>query len=73
MIVPLQQLSEQALTNIVKEFVLREGTDYGEFEKSLEQKEAEVLAQLKAGSVVIVYSEEYETVDIHPADKYPQS
>jgi uncharacterized protein YheU (UPF0270 family) len=44
--------------------VLREGTDYGEREISLEQKVAQVLRQLERGEARIIFNAELETVDI---------
>ncbi|EGP05521.1 hypothetical protein GEW_07148 [Pasteurella multocida subsp. gallicida str. Anand1_poultry] len=38
MIIPWQELEEETLNNIVESFILREGTDYGQCELSLEQK-----------------------------------
>ena len=54
------------LENIIKEFVLREGTDYGIDDVEIAQKIEDVKAQLNQGSAVIVYSELYETVNIMP-------
>ncbi|MBF0380955.1 MAG: YheU family protein, partial [Magnetococcales bacterium] len=53
--IPPGQLSHQALEGIVEEFITREGTEYGLVEKTLENKIAEVMAQIKAGKVVIRY------------------
>lgn len=39
MIIPWQELEESTLYNILDSFILREGTDYGEKELSLEEKE----------------------------------
>lgn len=64
MIVPWQQIASETLDNLVKEFVLREGTDYGEAEISLQDKVEQVKAQLQSGEAVIVYSELHETIDI---------
>lgn len=64
MIVPWQEISPETLENLVKEFVLREGTDYGNTEASLEDKIDQVLVRLKNGQAVIVYSELHETIDI---------
>ncbi|MFO5701825.1 YheU family protein, partial [Klebsiella pneumoniae] len=47
-------------------FVLREGTDYGEYERSLADKVADVKQQLKRGEAVLVWSELHETVNIMP-------
>ncbi|GAM72241.1 hypothetical protein JCM19241_1654 [Vibrio ishigakensis] len=44
--------------------MLREGTDYGSVEASLQDKVDQVLMQLKNGQAVIVYSELHETIDI---------
>jgi uncharacterized protein len=41
-LVPHTELSAEALRGVVESFVLREGTDYGEREFSLEQKLAHV-------------------------------
>ncbi|MCG6522870.1 YheU family protein, partial [Vibrio parahaemolyticus] len=46
--------------------VLREGTDYGEHERSLADKVADVKQQLKRGEAVLVWSELHETVNIMP-------
>lgn len=62
--IPWQSLAPDTLKNIIEEFVLREGTDYGEMEVTLESKINQVHQQLQAGEVVVVYSELHETVDI---------
>ncbi|EJN6828011.1 hypothetical protein BOO91_08175 [Vibrio navarrensis] len=70
MIIPWQEISADALSNLIREFVLREGTDYGESEVSLEQKIEQVKTQLKRGEAVIVFSELHETVDIQLKQKF---
>lgn len=62
--VPHQELSAEALRGVVESFVLREGTDYGEREFSLEQKVAHVLHQLERGEAQILFDPNTETVDI---------
>lgn len=64
MIIPWQELEESTLYNVLDSFILREGTDYGERELSLEEKRTRLLAQLKADKVVIVWSELHESLDI---------
>ena len=49
---------------VVEAFVLREGTDYGSHEYSLEQKVSHVMLQLKRAEVSIVFNIEDETFDI---------
>ena len=69
MIIPLNQVNPETLLSIIEAFVLREGTDYGDVECSLEQKVAQVLQQLKSGQALLVYSELHESVDILPRDQ----
>ena len=49
---------------IIEEFVLREGTDYGQGEYSLEEKVADVERQLERGVARIVFDPKSETCDI---------
>ncbi len=64
MIIPVKQLSATALNGVIENFVLREGTDYGEIEISLNSKIAQVKQQLAQGSLVLVFSELHQTVNI---------
>ncbi|MTH47752.1 YheU family protein [Intestinirhabdus alba] len=66
MIIPWQELAPETLDNLIESFVLREGTDYGEHERTLVQKVADVKRQLKSGDVVLVWSELHETINIMP-------
>ena len=66
MIIKIADLSEEILLNIIEGFVLREGTEYGEADVSLADKVQQVLAQLRLGEVLLVYSELHETVNIIP-------
>ena len=70
MIIPWQDLAPETLDNLIESFVLREGTDYGEHERSLEQKVNDVKRQLKSGDVVLVWSELHETVNIIPRNAF---
>ena len=62
--VPHRELSEEALKGVIESFVLREGTDYGEREFSLEQKVAHVMRQLERGEAQVVFDPNTESVDI---------
>lgn len=64
MIIPWQSVNPDTLEAIIESFVLREGTDYGEQEKSLPQKVDDVKRRLKNGEAVLVWSELHETVNI---------
>jgi uncharacterized protein YheU (UPF0270 family) len=63
-VVPYTELAPELLHAVVESFVLREGTDYGEKEISLEAKVARVLAQLKKGEAKILFDPESESVTI---------
>lgn len=66
MIIPWQELEQETLNSLIESFVLREGTDYGEHERSLEQKVDDVRRQLKSGDIVLIWSELHETINIMP-------
>jgi uncharacterized protein len=63
-VVPYTELAADLLHAVVESYVLREGTDYGEKEFSLEDKVAHVISQLKRGDAQIVFDPETETVSI---------
>ena len=63
-IVPYTELSDDALRGVLESFVLREGTEYGERDVSLDQKVAQVTKQLQRGEAQIVFDPESETIDI---------
>jgi uncharacterized protein len=62
--VPYTELSADLLHAVVESFVLREGTDYGAREFSLEDKVAKVIAQLKRGEVKITFDPQSDSVTI---------
>jgi hypothetical protein len=70
MIIPWQDIAPETLENLIKEFVLREGTDYGDVEISLQNKIDQVIHQLASGDVSIVFSELHETVDIQVTKRF---
>lgn len=59
-----EQLSEQALASLIESFVLREGTDYGLQEVSLEKKVLQVRQQLDRKEIVIMFDQTSETVNL---------
>jgi uncharacterized protein YheU (UPF0270 family) len=63
-IVPHLELAADLLRAVVESFVLREGTDYGEREISLDAKVSHVIRQLERGEAQIVFDPESETVSI---------
>ncbi len=70
MIIPWKDIEPDTLENLIKEFVLREGTDYGDVEISLQNKIDQVKYRLASGEANIVFSELHETVDIHLPNRF---
>lgn len=66
--VPHDALSPDALRGLIEEFVTRDGTDYGERERELEEKVASVERQLERGEVRIVIDLETESVTLLSVD-----
>jgi uncharacterized protein YheU (UPF0270 family) len=62
--VPYTDLAPELLHAVIESFVLREGTDYGEREISLEDKVAHVVGQLKRSEVKILFDPESQSVTI---------
>lgn len=62
-----QSLSADALTGVIDDFVLREGTEYGAAEVSLEAKRERVREQLRRELAVIWFDQETQSVTIATA------
>jgi len=57
-------LEPDTLRAVVESFVLREGTDYGAHETSLDAKVAQVLLQLRRGQAQITFDPATESVNV---------
>ena len=62
--IPQQELSSDALVGVIDAFILREGTDYGPQEYTLEEKRQRVLNSLTRGDAEIHFYPENEHIDI---------
>jgi len=62
--IPYDELSIDALRSVVESFVLREGTDYGAREFSLEEKVSHVMEQLRRAEARVVFDPEQQSVSI---------
>ena len=62
--VPHTALAPDVLRAVIESFVLREGTDYGEKEYSLDEKVAHVVRQLDRGEAQIIFDPNSKTVDL---------
>jgi uncharacterized protein YheU (UPF0270 family) len=68
LVVPHRQLSPEALSGLIEEFVTRDGTDSGYTRGSLAENVAMVRRQLDAGQAVVVFDNRTRTCNIKPAD-----
>lgn len=62
--IPLENLSPEALEGVIDDYILREGTDYGAAEATLEKKRQDVLRQLEKGKAKIVFDPETESITL---------
>ena len=62
--IPYTELSQEALLGVVDAFILREGTDYGHEEITIDQKRSRVLSMLQSGEAEIVFYQESDHIDI---------
>ncbi len=59
-----EQLSSEILQSIIEEFIQREGTDYGNFEASLDLKIQQIQRQLNKKEIHIVFDPTTESVNL---------
>lgn len=64
--VPYEQLEPETLQNLIQEFVLRDGTNWGDVEGALEKKVAQVMRQLRNKQAMVVFDLKSETANIVP-------
>ena len=62
--IPYQDLNPQTLRALIETFVMREGTDHGHHDYSIDSKVEQVLKQLKRKEVVILFDPETESFTI---------
>ncbi len=71
--IPYKELSEAALTGVLDDYVLREGTDYGDFPEgqsglTLAAKRDAVLNLLKRGEAELWFDPETESTTLRPPE-----
>lgn len=67
--VPYDQLAPETLRKVIEDVVTRDGTDYGDVEKTLEQKADALLRLLESGSAKLVVDLATETIGVMTADE----
>jgi uncharacterized protein YheU (UPF0270 family) len=68
-VIPFTELSADALQGVIESFVLREGTEYGATEFSLEQKVGHVMRQLERREAKVVFDPDSKSVTIVLVDR----
>lgn len=71
--IPVESLSPEILHNLIESFVLREGTDYGSNEVSLDKKIEDVQKQFARGILKIAFDPNTETVTVMTKDQWRRS
>ena len=71
LVIPHRQLSPEALSGLIEEFVTRDGTDSGYTRGSLTESVSMVRRQLDKGQALIVYDSRTHTCNIKPSDTVP--
>jgi uncharacterized protein YheU (UPF0270 family) len=66
--IPYTEVSPDALQKLIEHFVLREGTEYGERDYTLEEKVAQVMRQLERREVRILFDVQAESVNLVRSD-----
>ncbi len=64
LVIPHNEVSPDALRGLIEAFALREGTEYGAEDVTLEVKVAQVMRQLERGEARVIFDPETEVVDI---------
>lgn len=70
-LIPHRKLSNEALQNLIEQFVSRDGIDSGHVDTPLEKKVEIVKSQLNRGEIVIIFDPHTQTCDIIPKDQIP--
>ena len=62
--IPWESLDQDVLKNLLDEIVTRDGTDYGEVERTRRQKIDQLLTALNTGNAIIHWDVDSETASI---------
>lgn len=65
-LIPYDSLNPDTLMTILEDIVTRDGTDYGEYDLSSQQKCQQALAALQSGEAVLLFDTESETIKLLP-------
>jgi len=63
-LIPFESLAPETLDNVLSDIVSRDGTDYGDYDLSLDQKREQALRALRSGDAVLLFDTESETIQL---------
>ena len=63
-IVPPEKISPDALDALIEEFVLRNGTDYGSQEVTLDTKKKQIRLQINSHEIFILFDPQLENTNL---------
>lgn len=64
MVIPPETLSREALLGLLEAFITREGTDYGDAERTLQEKVEALAPQVLSGEVLILFDQTTESINL---------
>ncbi len=70
--IPHDALESETLEALIEAYVLREGTDYGEYEVSLVRKVAQIKSQLQDKQLCILFDQDSETCNLVTREELKQ-
>ncbi len=62
--IPLDRLRDDLLNALLEDYASRDGTDYGEVERSLTEKVGELRRQIERGELRVLYDADSEQWDL---------
>lgn len=70
-LIPYTSLEADTLNNVLRDIVSRDGTDYGDYDLTIEQKCQQALRALKSGEAVLIFDTESETIQLVAKSSLP--
>lgn len=70
MLIPYQDINQETLQNLIESFILRDEAEDFATDLSLSEKSEKVLAQLKNGKIIILYSQLNESINLLSKEEF---
>lgn len=69
-LIPIEKLSDEALSGLIDEFILREGTDYGAKEFTLAEKHTQIRRQIEKGKTLVVFDPIEQSASLMKSEQF---